>query len=304
MIEQAMTEGSIIRTHILRPTWHFVAPEDLRWMLELTGPRVKALMATYDRKLGLTDAVYQKSRKVIIRALEGGKHLTRTELGAAMSRAGLNAAGTQRLAHLVMRAELDAVICSGPRRGKQFTYALVDERVPATAMLPRDQALFELTKRYFASRGPATVQDYSWWSGLTIGDVRLGIELAKDELELLTLDDKKFYRSTTALPRHRITSPLAHLLPNYDEYFIGFRDRSSIAQTLAAKGKVPDSVAMAVHIIFIDGQIVGGWKRVDRNGESTLAPRLLTRLSSDERRAFDRAVERYAGFLESPVRVR
>src|SRR5690242_18357747 len=180
-IEQAFADGTILRTHVMRPTWHFVAPADIRWLLELTAPRIKATMAYYDRQLGLDDALYAHCNEIITRALEGGKHLTRAEQGKALAEAGIVVEG-QRLSHIVSHAELDAVACSGPRRGKQFTYALLAERAPTAKTLPRDEALAELTRRYFTSHGPAKVRDFAWWSGLTMADARAGLEMVGADL--------------------------------------------------------------------------------------------------------------------------
>ena len=179
-VEQAFDEGAILRTHILRPTWHFVAPADIRWMLALSAPRVHAVNAYAYRTFELDAAVLARSRAALERALAGGRQLTRLELAKVLQRAGVQADGP-RLAHVMMHAELDAVICSGARRGKQFTYALLEERAPRAKVLPRDEALAELTRRYFASHGPATLRDYVWWSGLTARDARAGMadELAR-----------------------------------------------------------------------------------------------------------------------------
>src|SRR5687767_15396734 len=144
-IERELTDGAILRTHVLRPTWHFVAPEDIRWMLALTGPQVSRGMASYNRKLELDETVFRKSHATIRKALTGGKALTRADLKSALEHARIAAHSVQRLAHLMMQAELDAVICSGAMRGKQFTYMLLDERVPPAPDIDRDQALHELT---------------------------------------------------------------------------------------------------------------------------------------------------------------
>src|SRR5258708_18431984 len=179
-IEEAFAGGRIVRTHVMRRTWHFVVPDDVRWMQALTAPRVRAAMAYYDRKLQLDARTFGRSQAVLARTLEGGQHRTREELGRALADAGIPASG-QRLGHLMMRAELDAVICSGPRRGKQFTYALLDDRCPkaATPVLSRDEALAELTSRYFRSHGPASLRDFAWWSGLTVADVKKGVALCE-----------------------------------------------------------------------------------------------------------------------------
>ena len=193
-IEQAFDAGAILRTHVMRPTWHFVTPEDIRWMLALTAERVTSRMAYYDRQIGLNAAVYRQSGAALAKAMEGGKQLTRAEVTQALARAGIEAEG-QRFIHLLMRAELEGLICSGARRGKQFTYTLMDERapMPSGGQLTREEALAELTRRYFTSHGPAMLQDFGWWSGLTLADGKAGIEMASEHLEKATVDGKTYW---------------------------------------------------------------------------------------------------------------
>ncbi|MGQ0714838.1 MAG: winged helix DNA-binding domain-containing protein [Gemmatimonadaceae bacterium] len=273
----------------------FVTPADIRWMLALTAPRVKAAMASYDRKLELDDALLRRTNRAITRALRDGRHLTRTELARVLERVNIVAV-TQRLAHIMMRAELDAVVCSGPRRGKQFTYALLDERVPPTPARDRDAALLELTIRYFATRGPATVHDFAWWSGLTVGDAKRGIEIAGSSLEREVIDDRPYWSDASAqLPRWK--GPVVHLLPNYDEYFIGHKDRSAIGQRLRSSELVTGGDALIAYVVAVDGQLVGGWKKTAASDGVRVELALLTSLSSSERRALTRAVERYGEFL-------
>ena len=303
LVERAMTDGAIVRTHVLRPTWHFVAPEDVRWMLALTGPRVKRVLASYDRQLDIDDDVIRRSNAALARALHGGAHLTRTELAAALRRARLHAEGTQRLAHLVMHAELDAVICSGPRRGKQFTYALLDERVPPAAPIGRDEALHAVTTRYFATRSPATAHDLAWWSGLTVSDARKGIEIAGAALERETIDEVAYWSSPDARA-DGLTSPTAHLLPNYDEYFIGFRDRSAAGRRVASAALVTGWGPGLTHVVTIDGQLVGGWKRTLGARGAVVEMTRASRLTRAEERAVAGAAERYGRFLGVPVELR
>ncbi len=175
-IQQAFDDGAILRTHVLRPTWHFVMPADIRWLLDLTAPRVRALLAYGDRQNGLDETVLAHAAAVIEAALRGGQHLTRSELGAVFAAAGIALGGTQRLAHLLMHAELDGLICSGVRRGKQPTYALLAQRAPDAKTLSREEALAELTRRYFSGHAPATLKDFAWWSGLTVADCKQGLE--------------------------------------------------------------------------------------------------------------------------------
>jgi hypothetical protein len=302
-VEQAMSDGSILRTHVLRPTWHFVAPADIRWMLALTAPRVSAAMASYNRKLELDAAVFRRSNTALTRALRDGKQLTRTELAAVLRRARVSVDGTQRLGHLMMRAELDGVICSGARRGKQFTYALLEERVPPAAPLGRDEALLELTKRYFATRSPATPHDFAWWSGLTVADATRGIDMAGPTLEREVIDDRTYWVDPSARSR-REASPTARLLPNYDEFFIGFRDRSAIGERLKSSELVTGGDALTAHVVVVDGQLVGGWKRTPRKKAVVVELNLLTRLTDSEERAVAAAAEAYGNFLKLPVELR
>lgn len=300
-IEAEFAAGSILRTHVLRPTWHFVDPVDIRWMLALTGPRVKKTMASYDRKLELDDRTFRRSHAALEKALRDGTHLTRTELKAVLARAKIGDLGVQRTAHLMMRAELDALICSGPRHGRQFTYALLDERVPATRRLDRDEALLELTRRYFRTRSPATASDYGWWSGLAMVDVRRGIDLARAELEQVTIEDETYWTTPDRVTRSK---PTAQLLPNYDEYFIGYRNRSAIGTRLRSVNAVTGGNAFVAHVIVVDSQLVGGWRRAVDARSIRLDLNILTGLTPAERKRLRLEVRRYATFAGRPVDVR
>jgi hypothetical protein len=159
-IEEAIDRGRILRTHVMRPTWHFVTPADIRWMLELTAPRVRALLAYNDRQLGLDQVTFKKSSAVLEKALQNNQQLTRGELTPILEKAGIAVEGLH-LGQLLTHAELDGLVCSGPRKGKQFTYALLEERAPEARLLEREAALAELSRRYFHSHGPATLQDFA-----------------------------------------------------------------------------------------------------------------------------------------------
>lgn len=297
-IERAMTDGHILRTHVMRPTWHFVVPEDIRWMLALTAPRVIRTMASYDRKLGLTPRVYARSNDVIAKALYGGKFLTRAELSTELARARLGAVKGQRLGHMMARAELDAVICSGPRRGKQFTYALLDERAPAAAPRDRDDSLREIAIRFFRMRGPGSVHDFAWWSGLTIADAQRAIEIAGASLQRTRFREKDMWFVDGPLPR---ASLRAHLLPNYDEYFIGYKDRSATGERLGNVDALIGGNALISHVVFVNGELVGGWKRSEDKNRVTVRLRTIPRLSKNERAAIEAAAENLSEFLRRPV---
>jgi hypothetical protein len=294
-IDRAFDRGDIVRTHVLRPTWHLVAPEDLRWMQALTGHRVSRIMASYNARLGLTPAVLRKSLDIIGRSLSEQGPLTRTQLKAELERGGINTEGTQRLAHLAMQAEVEALVCSGPQKGKQPTYALVEQRVKKSRSLEGDDALHELTLRYFASRAPATANDFSWWSGLTIAECTRGISMTGKQLQPITLNEKRYF----VPPDFELPSKLsaaAHLLPNYDEYFIGFKDRSAIGQRLGHSALVTGGNALIGNVIVIDGQLVGGWKRASEKEQTLLRFELLVKLNRKEQSGLERAVERFGRY--------
>jgi Winged helix DNA-binding domain len=299
-IERAFAAGEILRTHVMRPTWHFVAPADIRWMLALTAPRVRVATATYDRRLGIDAAVIKRSNKAIARALKGGRQLTRQELRAALQKAGVAADGTQRLAHLVMHAELDAVVCSGALRGKQFTYALLDERAPAARALPRDEALAELTRRYFTSHGPAQLQDFVWWSGLTTADARAGLDMAGRHLTADVIDGKRYWFPSSmraVVPPART----AYLLPPYDEYLIAYRDRSAALDADLWK-PIADRDPFSSTIV-VDGQVVGGWRAIAKNGKVLATLDLPLRPKKTDERLISDAVRRFGAFLNLEVDV-
>jgi len=301
-VDEAFQGGRFLRTHIMRPTWHFVMPADIRWMQELTSARVKALMATYDRKLELDASVFKASNAALVKALSGGRHLTRTEAAKVFEAAGIVASG-QRLGHLMMRAELDALICSGTMRGKQHTYALVYEQAPNARTLSRDDALAELTRRYFTSHGPALVQDFAGWSGLTVADARSGIEMAKSHLLHEVIGGKSYWLAP-ATSSAKINDPIVHLLPNYDEYLIAYRDHSSSFEGRPPMGTPALYDVLSRHIVVLNGKVIGGWRRTLTKNEVTIETNLLVSLTQTQDRALNDAAAAYGRFLGKSVTVR
>ena len=299
-VEQALIDGSIVRTHVLRPTWHFVTPADIRWMLALTAPRVHAAIGFQTRWLGQDKATIRRSGRALTRALQGGKALTRAELSQVLAHAGLAVAGEQRLGNFLMHAELEGIVCSGARRDKQFTYALLDERVPVTAPLERDEALFRLTNVYFATRGPATPTDFAWWSGLTVADARKGVDLAASNLEHVIVDGRTYWFAPSA-PAAKSASPIVHLLPNFDEYSVAYRDRSALAQRLKKFGVDVRNDKSLANIVVVDGQFVGAWKRTFKKDAAVVEVSLFTKVNRTERKAIANAAVQYGEFLEMPV---
>ena len=299
-IEQAFTEGKILRTHLLRPTWHLTTPADIRWVLALTGPRVQAVNAYMYRKLEMDNAFFKRSNAALTKALQGGKQLTRVELAAALQRTGIDTAGELRMGYILMRAELEGIICSGARRGKQFTYMLLEERVPQVKKLDREEALVELVRRYFTSRGPATLKDFVTWSGLTTADVKKGIEMLKPKLEHELIDSQTYWFAELTSPKIG-SSKAAHLLPIYDEYVMGYKDRSAMLGALEKEKLNANNIAFD-NLIVIDAMLVGSWKRTLSKNEVLVETNFNVPLTKSEQRAVEAAVEGYGKFLGlSPV---
>jgi hypothetical protein len=290
-IEKAFADGSILRTHVLRPTWHFATPDDLHWMLQLTAPRIASAMAGYCRKYSLDEAAFRRSNRALAAALREAAQLTREEMRHVLRRERLAPDGV-RMAFMLLRAELDAVICSGPRVGRQFTYALFERRVPQTRSLSRAQALEELTRRYFTSRGPATAHDFAWWSGLTVADARLGIEMAGNALHREDVDGIPYWVAEP-IPSSR-TDRGAYLLPPYDEYLIAYRDRSAALHPSYSRKGIKSQFTST---IVVGGHVVGTWQRTVTPQAAVVTLRPFEKLTIAEQRAVGGAVRRYGQFV-------
>ena len=295
VIEQAFASGAILRTHIMRPTWHFVSPADIRWMLMLTAPRVHAASAYYYRDLELDEPLFVKSNAVLIEALQGGRQLTRKELASALQRAGIACDNLLRLGYIIIHAELDGIISSGARRGKQFTYALLDERVPQTRTLDRKEALAEFAMRYFTGHGPATLQDFVWWSGLTAADAKAGLEMVSSRLMREVIEGQTYWSSGSELPIDDVSQAM-HLLPNFDEYTVGYTDRSAVIGD-ADVSRFDPRMGILDNAIVLHGRVIGTWKRALKKDSVIITPNLFTPLNEAETRALIAAANRYGSFL-------
>jgi hypothetical protein len=291
-IDKAMANGSIIRTHVLRPTWHFVSPADARWMIELTAPRINAFSASRYRQLQLDSAVFKRSNDALAKTLEGGKQLNRAEIMAVLQQAGI-ATNDLRFIHLLMRAELDRVICSGPREGKQFTYALFDDRI-APNTLTKEEALAELASRYFISHGPATLQDFTWWSGLVVADAKKGLEIVKAGLANMKVDGREYWMAKDQ-PEIKGKALIAYLLPAFDEFAVAYKDRTAAVN--------PKYLKLARYVIFdpsiiINNQVVGTWKRSVNKNPVDIVLKPFGKLSKIHEKAVEIAAKRYRKFVK------
>lgn len=296
-VEQAFNEGHILRTHVLRPTWHFVAPEDIRWLLSLSAPRIHAANAYYYRQAGLDAKTFAKSCAMIHRTLEGGQALTRSELAVYLKRAKVPADGL-KLAYLMMHAELEGVICSGPRKGKQFTYALLDERAPGAKTLDREAALVELARRYFTSHGPATLRDFAWWSGVTIKDAQFAADAAT--LEQSSIDGVTHF-SGAAASAAAARSTGAFLLPNYDEYLIAYKDRAPLIDAGRAANVVARSNGAFANHVVIDGRLAGSWSRTIRTNAVVIEASPYMKWTRAQTSLVAAATDCYGEFLGLPA---
>jgi winged helix DNA-binding protein len=292
-IEDAFNRGTILRTHIMRPTWHFVAKDDIRWLMELTAARVNLRCAPNYRMLELDDATFKRSRKVIESALRNAKHLSRSELRSKLNESGVEADNSVRMGHILLRAELDGVICSGPRVGRQLTYALFDDRVPATKSIDRDEALAKVTRLYFRSHGPATLQDFVWWSGLNTADARRALDIIERELKKVSISENICWsvRSRDAAP---IASHTAHLLPAFDEYLVAYKDRRDVFDSHDGKPSLTTWDLLGPTVV-INGTAAGTWKRT--SDKKSIKVGFIRPLKKPERVAIAHASERYVEFL-------
>jgi hypothetical protein len=299
-VQSAIDRGDVLRTHALRPTWHFVAAEDIGWIQALTGPRVHAVTAYYYRQHGLDADLIRKSNRVITRALAGGNQMTRVEIAHALQASGMEASGT-RLAHIVMHAELDGIIANGAMRGKQHTYALISERAPNQRQMSHDEALAELTLRYFTSHGPATVKDFSWWSSLTITSIRRGIAMAGGALATEEVDGVQ-YVFAPSTPRRREPSPHAHVLQAFDEYSVAYTQSRPLTNVSGLQIDPPGDTTLA-HPIVLDSQVVGFWRRIVERDRVVVRPVTARPLTALEKSAIEQAFIEYAKFAGVPVTV-
>ena len=294
----ACDRGEILRTHVLRPTWHFVAAADLRWMLRLTGPRVLAKDAGRMRRLGLDAQTLSAAHETLATTLADGEPRTRSELAAALEAAGIDTSG-QRIAHAVFHAELSGVLCSGPRRGAHHTYVPFDDRVPPAPDSSREQDVAELVLRYFESHGPATLRDFAWWSGLTTADGKAGVAAAGTRLQTAEDGNGILWIAATA-SAGRDQPPLrsgALLLSTFDETLVAYRD----LRTVAADGR--SGTELHQRPIVLDGHFAGTWRRRLAKREVVVELSLLTRPGGDQRSALRDAADRFGAFAGRPARI-
>ncbi len=298
-LDRALNDGTILRTHILRPTWHFVTPDDIGWMLALTGPHVLRANRGMERKLGLDGKLLSRCEGLIGKALEGGAHKSRDELGAVLGRHGIEATG-HRLAYIVMSLELTGFICSGALVGKKQTHALMCERAPKTKRLARDEAVAELLRRFFVGHSPATLKHFCWWSQLTQKEAKPALAEVRKGFEVEVIDEVEWF----GRPRKgRVaTTGRAWFIPEYDEALVGSPDMG--VARLGSDRRIGKATTAYDRPVFVDGKVVGTWKRIYEGKGATLEVASLGKLAPAARKAIEAEAERYGRFLGVPVELR
>ncbi len=265
IVEKALRDGEILRTHVMRPTWHLVAAEDIRWMLKLSAQRIKSANDSFAKgwDLEITDELYMKSYNLLEQILAGNKSLTKQEITGHFCRSGILAEpDNNRMTRFMARAEQEGIICSGEDKGGKCTYALLEERVPPMPEITKDEALARLARSYFRSHAPAVLQDFIWWSGLPISDARQAIYLIASELTEEQWQGETWYIHADSRTRGRVSNCL-HLLPSYDEYLLGYKDRTDVLP----KEHYPKAFTnngLFFPIILHNGQVIGNWDRSAR----------------------------------------
>lgn len=293
-VQRLLDDGALLRTHVLRSTWHDVTPADIRWLLAVTSRRVHVQNGTYYRRHGFDDDLFARAHAVIRDAVADGAHPTRGELSDQLAKAGIDVASGQPLDLLVMHAELEGVICSGPMRGRQQTYALLDDRASAAGELGGDAALAELTRRYFVGHGPATVKDLRWWSSLTMAQIETGLDLVGDELYEEVIDGRPYLAGESPPDLVAADGPEVVLLQALDEVVVGYSESRDVIDLSGAEAAHRDSPGLPSAMVLVEGQIAGRWRRKIRAAHIDVEVVAYRPLDDAERASLRTEAQRYA----------
>ena len=261
LIDAAVDSGEIIRTHLLRPTWHLVSADDIYSFLELTSPQIKRSLQARKKELELTDPLLLKCYDLIQKLLEGGHHKTREEIITELNNSGIST-NENRASHIFMHAEMEGILCSGSSKQNKRTFALLSERVKKTKSLTRQESLEKIARKYFSSHYPATIQDFTWWSGLPAGDARNALDMVKSDFIPVKLAEETYWLDKSFSGIKKDESEL-FLLPAFDEFLISYKDRSASLPASLNKKTVSNN-GIFWPIIVMDGQVTGLWKRTQK----------------------------------------
>jgi hypothetical protein len=298
-VNNEIDSGDIIRTHLLRPTWHFTSSDDVYWILKLSASHIKASLKFRDKQLGLTETIFRKCHSVFETVLRDKNHLTREELFAELVKARLRVKNDQA-SHIFVRAEVEGIICSGRQKAGKPTYALLGERVPEDKRkFIKEEALRELGLKYFRSRGPATIQDFIWWSGLTAGEAKIALENNRPNLVSEVFENQTYwYSETTIGPGTGMND--GFLLPAYDEFLISYRDRSASLPDIDQKVTISRN-GIFYPLIVINGNVIGTWKRTSKKDSIIITATLFKKNAGIRGKSFEKALLRFSNFINKNV---
>jgi Winged helix DNA-binding domain len=298
-VELAIANGEIVRSWPMRGTLHFVAPEDLGWMLALCRARIIRGATTRFAELGLNESILRRAEEIATDSLTGGRLIGRTEIQALFESAGIETSG-QRGYSILWYLSIIGVLTFGPLLGKQHSFVLLDDWVTNARHLTGDEALGEFARRYFRGHGPATVRDFAWWSSLTLGDARRGLEIARSELDELAVGDERYFLARDAQSAARGVQ----MLPGFDEYILGYHDRRAALSEGAAIQVIPGKNGIFMPTVIVDGEVVGIWRRKLTSRQVIIDVSPLVPLSAGAVKGCIRATKRFENFLKIPVIVR
>lgn len=287
-IENDINKGKIVRTHILRPTWHLISVNDVRWVMELTAPGINKILSSMYGKLELDNSIFKKSNAIIHRLLSDTEALTRKEIMTELEKEGIKT-DSLRAVHIMFKAETEMIVCNGAKRNKQFTYSLFDRKVPVTRSIPRDEALTKLASRYFTSHGPATIKDFSWWSGLSVADAKNGLALVKNNFcsEIINSETYWFIDADLEKP---VAGTDIFLLPAYDEFTAGYTDRNELIES-TNKSKINAKKLIFSPIIISNGKVIGRWKKSIKDKKVNIETMLFRPILKSEKGKLHKAVD-------------
>jgi hypothetical protein len=295
-VEAALAAKRLVRTWLMRGTLHVATAADVIWMLALLAPRIIATNARRYRELDLDEPALARGSEVLLEALQGRQQRTRKELFVILEEHGISTGG-QRGVYLLQRASLDGLICQGVAQHNNPAFYRVDEWLPARREMAREEALAELARRYFMSRGPAMLQDFVWWSGLRVADARAGLEAVKAELREETVEGERYWRSPS-LPDSHETLSKVYLLPGFDEYLLAYRARGAVLDPCYEQRVCPGKNGVFSPTIVIDGGVAGTWKRAFKKGSIIVKASPFTTMSDNKIAALEVAARRYGQFLD------
>ncbi|WP_264552973.1 winged helix DNA-binding domain-containing protein [Flavobacterium sp. N2038] len=298
-IEEVINSGKIIRTHILRPTWHFVAAEDIYWMLDLSAPQVKRFTNSAGKKYGYDSKKFDEANAFIEKLLSGNNHLTRDEI---MQELNIKKASNDDFlsAAIMMNAELDGLVCNGKMKGKQITYALLEERVskPKTK-LSKEESLAKLAQRYFESHGPATLLDFSWWSGFPPTICKSVINAIELQLSSITIDNQQYWFKQDHTDADNFRESV-HFLPAFDEILISYKTReAAILQEHQSKAFTNNGIFKPV--IMENGKVIGTWKRTIKKDHAKIETQFFNETETDKKQLIFKGIQSFENYLETKI---